>query len=305
MPNIKNIEMLPKFIADVKNKYGEAQLHNGKFVVAIMSDLLPGAMELKRCIRMVYESNAMTSVLEISKDSSNLLVHRNKAIDKLIEYSFMDKQIATSIIDAVIASVYPAIKVSASAAKEQYLLGVGHYEKKEHAEAVACYQKAAEQEHAEAQYELAHCLEEGTGVEEDLLQAIHWYKKAAEKDNQDAQNALVRIYQENEAVIAVEELMGIAIPEKQLFIRYATIGYCKLRTLLDKLVEIKQKTEVLADGMSQSDCESLLRTLHEADEAVDEMLRGECETLVRITLSKEKEIIAEINRKLSAAIGKN
>lgn len=107
MYNIKNIELLPSFFAEVSNMYGIAQLSNGKFVVAIMSDLLPGTTELKRCVRMAYESNAMLSILEIPKDSSNLQVYRNKAIDKLIDYSFMDKQIAKSIVDSLIVSIYP------------------------------------------------------------------------------------------------------------------------------------------------------------------------------------------------------
>lgn len=109
MQNIKNIELLPRFFADVKKQYATVDLKNGKFVVALMADLIPGAVELKRCVRMAYESNAMECIIDTSKSMSNAVLLRNKALERMIDYSFMDKQIATEIIDGIIVAIYPQL----------------------------------------------------------------------------------------------------------------------------------------------------------------------------------------------------
>ena len=108
MQNIKNIELLPQFFADVKKQYATVDLKNGKFVVALMADFIPGAVELKRCVRMAYESNAMECIIDISKNMSNVVLLRNKALERMIDYSFMDKQIATEIIDGIIVAIFPS-----------------------------------------------------------------------------------------------------------------------------------------------------------------------------------------------------
>lgn len=64
MPSIKNIELLPQFFTDVKKQNATADLKNGKFVVALMSDYLPGAVELKRAVCLAYASNAMERILQ-------------------------------------------------------------------------------------------------------------------------------------------------------------------------------------------------------------------------------------------------
>ena len=109
MQNIKNIELLPQFFADVKKQYATVDLKNGKFVVALMADFIPGAVELKRCVRLAYESNAMECIIDISRNMSNVVLLRNKALERMIDYSFMDKQIATEIIDGIIVALYPQL----------------------------------------------------------------------------------------------------------------------------------------------------------------------------------------------------
>jgi len=109
MQNIKNIELLPQFFADVKKQYATVDLKNGKFVVALMADFIPGAVELKRCVRLAYESNAMECIIDISRNMSNVVLLRNKALERMIDYSFMDKQIATEIIDGIIVAIYPQL----------------------------------------------------------------------------------------------------------------------------------------------------------------------------------------------------
>ena len=49
------------------------------------------------------------------------------------------------------------------------------------ARAVHWYTKAAEQGHAQAQFNLGVCFLTGQGVEQDLARAVHWYTKAAEQ----------------------------------------------------------------------------------------------------------------------------
>ena len=60
------------------------------------------------------------------------------------------------------------------------------------------YQKAAENEHAEAQYKLATSYYNGEGTEKDLKKAFHWYRKAAENGNIKAQHDLTNLCKNSE-----------------------------------------------------------------------------------------------------------
>jgi len=53
-------------------------------------------------------------------------------------------------------------------------------------EAAECFRKAAEQGHAEAQYNLGICYEDGDGVEWSYTEAIKWYSKAADQGHEEA-----------------------------------------------------------------------------------------------------------------------
>ena len=53
-------------------------------------------------------------------------------------------------------------------------------------EAAECFRKAAEQGHAEAQYNLGICYEDGDGVEWSYTEALKWYSKAAEQGHEEA-----------------------------------------------------------------------------------------------------------------------
>jgi len=57
------------------------------------------------------------------------------------------------------------------------------------------YKKAAEQGHAQAQFELGFCYARGMGVEEDRLRAYIWFKKAAKQGIEEAQINLSYNYQ--------------------------------------------------------------------------------------------------------------
>ena len=79
---------------------------------------------------------------------------------------------------------------------------------KDEAEAVKWYRKAAEQNHADAQYNLGWRYAEGRGVPKDEAEAVKWFCKAAEQNHADAQARLSQCYYN-----------GIGVP-KDLFEAY-------------------------------------------------------------------------------------
>ena len=54
----------------------------------------------------------------------------------------------------------------------------------DYGKAVACFQKAANQGHAQAQRNLASCYEEGKGVPPNIKKAIEWCQKAADQGDE-------------------------------------------------------------------------------------------------------------------------
>ena len=70
------------------------------------------------------------------------------------------------------------------------ILGESYLGKKNYAEAVKCFQKAAEQGNAEGQFYFASCCHEGCGIQQDNEKAKFWFQKAAEQGNEEAAEAL-------------------------------------------------------------------------------------------------------------------
>ncbi len=64
-------------------------------------------------------------------------------------------------------------------------------------EALKWYRKAAEKNHAQAQYHLGNMYENGRGVAEDLNEAKSWYRKAANQKHEKAAVALTRLATES------------------------------------------------------------------------------------------------------------
>ncbi len=60
--------------------------------------------------------------------------------------------------------------------------------------AVQLFRQAAELGHAEAQYALGACCDNGQGTAQNYAEAVQWYRKAAEQGNADAQTALGECY---------------------------------------------------------------------------------------------------------------
>ena len=223
---MKNIELLPGFFAQIKKEYGNDRIRNGNFVHAVMADLLPNAIELRRCIKLIYESKAMEYILEIAKEPSLANVQRQKALECLVDFAFMDRQIATVIIDGVLVALYPSVSTAAppdevdvpkakevqstefdilkacfKASEEDiqikkeefYEKGQQFYAQQQYIEAVKWYRKAAEQRHAQAQFILGYCYDHGKGVTQDHTEAEKWYRHAAEQGYEEATKALSRL----------------------------------------------------------------------------------------------------------------
>jgi TPR repeat protein len=75
-------------------------------------------------------------------------------------------------------------------------------------EAAKWYRKAAEQNLADAQYNLAVCYEQGTGVAKDEAEAVKWYCKAAEQNLANAQCKLGVCYEQG-IVVAKNEMEAV------------------------------------------------------------------------------------------------
>ena len=64
---------------------------------------------------------------------------------------------------------------------------------KDQAEAVKWYRKAAEQNHAEAQYNLGICFYKGEGVAKDQVEAYKWVLLAARQGDEDAKKNMTML----------------------------------------------------------------------------------------------------------------
>jgi TPR repeat protein len=93
-------------------------------------------------------------------------------------------------------------------AQAQYFLGccceTGDGLAEDEAEAVKWFRKAAEQNHVEAQFAFGRCHEKGEGVVKDQAEAVKWYRKSAEQGNADAQYRLGMCYQDGRGVVRDE-----------------------------------------------------------------------------------------------------
>ena len=80
------------------------------------------------------------------------------------------------------------------------MYGNGRGVPQDHAAAMSWFRKAAEQGHAEAQYNLGVMYEEGHGVPRDYTAAVSWYRKAAEQGDAKAQNNVGIMYAHGQGV---------------------------------------------------------------------------------------------------------
>lgn len=82
------------------------------------------------------------------------------------------------------------------AGEELFRIAMHYDETWQYEQAVFWYRKAAELDHAAAQYHLGLCYAYGVGVEKQVDIAAVWYRKAAEQNHVSAQFALGMYYSE-------------------------------------------------------------------------------------------------------------
>lgn len=91
-------------------------------------------------------------------------------------------------------------------AEAQYRLGNCYWEnyvegvKQDYFEAIKWYRRAANQNHGRAQYRLGVCYTKGFGVQKDEVEAVSWYLKAANQNHDRAQYKLGNRYAQGRGV---------------------------------------------------------------------------------------------------------
>ena len=93
----------------------------------------------------------------------------------------------------------------AAEAEQSYQKGNEYLEAKKYDKAFAAYEKAANDGHAGAQYNLAAFYVEGKVVPQDMNKALEWFEKAANQGLKDAQFNLATIYHQGAGVPKDEE----------------------------------------------------------------------------------------------------
>ena len=132
----------------------------------------------------------------------------NFRMNKLLK-KMMVALLSLGLVQAAWADNVPDFKETFQVAKQgnakaQYNLGGMYYNgqgvRKDYAQAVQWYRKAAEQGYAVAQYNLGQMYREGQGVRKDYVEAVKWYRKAAEQGFAKAQYNLSLMYAKGEGV---------------------------------------------------------------------------------------------------------
>ena len=96
--------------------------------------------------------------------------------------------------------LFLCISASAQTTEELFDKGLEYVADGNFTKAVECFQKAAEQGDAMAQYNLAQCYRKGYGVPQNYTEAVKWYRKAAEQGYAEAQFNLGGCYGKGEGV---------------------------------------------------------------------------------------------------------
>lgn len=125
---------------------------------------------------------------------------------KILKRLFAFALFAFALLGAFAQNDINSIKKAAEQdlADAQYNLGVcykkGHGVNQDFKEAIYWYRKAAEQGNTDAQYNLGVSYENGEGVSKDLKEAVFWYRKAAEYGDTEAQFLLGLFYYDGDGV---------------------------------------------------------------------------------------------------------
>ena len=103
--------------------------------------------------------------------------------------------------DAEVVESWKAAAMRGDASAQCNLGTVYFHDEEDYKEALKWFTKAAEQQHALAQYYLAVMYATGRGVPQDYTQAVKWCTKAAEHGDPDAQHKLGLMYSRGKGVV--------------------------------------------------------------------------------------------------------
>ena len=134
-------------------------------------------------------SNPATQYGELEGGSlSNMLAACEKLAAELVG--------AQSVVYNATISTHSYVSSTASQTylEQQCSKGLDYYEAENYIEAIKIWKPLAEQGHADAQYNLAKCYYNGTGVAQDYYAAVSWSRKAAEQGHANAQYNLAVCY---------------------------------------------------------------------------------------------------------------
>ena len=109
------------------------------------------------------------------------------------------KKAATS--DTVFSKVVSQTSEDGESPEEMCNVGIKYYDEGKYHEAAEWLEKASNQGHAKAQYNLGRCYYNGQGVVPNYEKAAYWYEKAANQGYADAQNNLGVCYANGEGVV--------------------------------------------------------------------------------------------------------
>jgi len=107
----------------------------------------------------------------------------------------------------------PPQQKAAGSADALFKKGEDASKRRDEAEALECYLKAAEQGHAEAQYKVGIYYKNGFGVSKDKARAVYgeafeWYRKAAEQGHESSQTVVGDYYKSGSARAGVPQARG-------------------------------------------------------------------------------------------------
>ena len=158
-----------------------------------------------RAIERASRRSTLCFVVHDDENKTSGMIVRDKNLPAEVGKAQPQPRSASEVIAEMAAKVarYPAKpkeEWEGMSAEEMYQQGEKYYEEEEYAEAVKWYRRAAEQGHAEAQWNLGLAYADGKGILKDDAEAVKWIHRAAEQEDIYAQTDLGWMYQNGDCV---------------------------------------------------------------------------------------------------------
>jgi len=161
-------------------------------------------------------------------------------------------QLNMAIIDKALANYSQSLKwakkVEPKSPRARFLIGElyasGLGVKLDEGAAFHWFEKAAEDEYADAQYMTAWCYETGIGVQQDIDKAISWYQRAASNNNIPAKHSLgALLVQQNKNPSSV-------MKGQNWLIEAAKAGNAESALLMGKILQLNNSVEDKAKAVA-------------------------------------------------------